>query len=110
MYRTLLGDEKFRRGTDLYFDRHDGQAATTDDFMRAMSDAGDVDLEQFKRWYEQAGTPNLRVAEQYENQTLTLTIDGNPARQHQTQEQKLPFHMPVLLDLLDEMVGISFDR
>ena len=101
MYRTLLGDEKFRRGTDLYFDRHDGQAATTDDFMRAMSDAGDVDLEQFKRWYEQAGTPNLRVAEQYENQTLTLTIEQS-CPPTPDQEQKLPFHMPVLLGLLDK--------
>ncbi len=101
MYRTLLGDEKFRRGTDLYFDRHDGQAATTDDFMRAMSDAGDVDLEQFKRWYEQAGTPNLRVAEEYENQTLTLTIEQS-CPPTPDQEQKLPFHMPVLLGLLDK--------
>lgn len=75
MYRTLLGDEKFRRGTDLYFDRHDGQAATTDDFMRAMSDAGGIDLNQFRRWYEQAGTPNLRVEERYENATLTLSIE-----------------------------------
>jgi aminopeptidase N len=57
MYRTLLGEEKFRRGTDLYFDRHDGQAATTDDFMLAMSEAGNIDLAQFERWYQQAGTP-----------------------------------------------------
>ena len=63
--------------------------------MRAMSDAGDVDLEQFKRWYEQAGTPNLRVAEQYESQTLTLTIEQScPPTPDQA---KLPFHMPVLL-------------
>ena len=99
MYRTLLGDEKFRRGTDLYFDRHDGQAATTDDFMRAMSDAGGIDLNQFRRWYEQAGTPNLRVEERYENATLTLRIEQScPATPGQ--EQKLPFHMPVLIGLL----------
>ena len=57
MYHTLLGSEAFRRGTDLYFDRHDGTAATTDDFAQAMADAGAVDLTQFKRWYEQPGTP-----------------------------------------------------
>ena len=99
MYRTLLGDEKFRRGTDLYFDRHDGQAATTDDFMRAMSDAGGIDLKQFGRWYEQAGTPKLRVEERYENTKLTLRIEQScPATPGQ--EQKLPFHMPVLIGLL----------
>jgi aminopeptidase N len=99
MYRTLLGDEKFRRGTDLYFERHDGQAATTDDFMRAMSDAGDVDLQQFRRWYEQAGTPNLRVEERYENATLTLSIEQS-CPPTPGQERKLPFHMPVLIGLL----------
>ena len=99
MYRTLLGDEKFRRGTDLYFDRHDGQAATTDDFMRAMSDAGGIDLNQFRRWYEQAGTPNLRVEERYENATLTLSIEQS-CPPTPGQEQKLPFHMPVLIGLL----------
>ena len=99
MYRTLLGDEKFRRGTDLYFDRHDGQAATTDDFMRAMSDAGGIDLNQFRRWYEQAGTPNLRVEERYENATLTLSIEQS-CPPTPSQDQKLPFHMPVLIGLL----------
>ena len=99
MYRTLLGDEKFRRGTDLYFDRHDGQAATTDDFMRAMSDAGGIDLNQFRRWYEQAGTPNLRVEERYENATLTLSIEQS-CPPTPGQDQKLPFHMPVLIGLL----------
>ena len=62
MYHTLLGPDAFRQGTDLYFDRHDGTAATTDDFAQAMADAGHVDLTQFKRWYEQPGTPNVTVA------------------------------------------------
>ena len=100
MYRTLLGDEKFRQGTDLYFDRHDGQAATTDDFMQAMSEAGEIDLGQFERWYEQAGTPELCVTEDYQDGVLTLRIEQScPATPGQ--EQKAPFHMPVLLGLLD---------
>ena len=101
MYRTLLGEEKFRQGTDLYFDRHDGEAATTDDFMRAMSDVGDIDFEQFARWYEQAGTPVLRVEERYADGTLALIVEQScPATPGQ--EHKLPFHMPVLLGLLDK--------
>ncbi len=99
MYRTLLGDEKFRQATDLYFDRHDGEAATTDDFMRAMSDAGDIDLGQFGRWYEQAGTPSLSVEERYADGTLTLIIE-QACPPTPGQEQKLPFHMPVLLGVL----------
>ena len=63
MIHTLLGAEKFRRGMDLYFERHDGTAATCDDFVKAMADASGRDLTQFKLWYEQAGTPQLFVKE-----------------------------------------------
>ena len=56
------GVEGFRRGMDLYFERHDGQAVTTDDFLAAMADANGVDLGQFRRWYSQAGTPLLDIA------------------------------------------------
>ncbi|MEM7053819.1 MAG: aminopeptidase N, partial [Pseudomonadota bacterium] len=59
MYQTLLGRDGFRRGMDLYFERHDGQAVTCDDFLAAMADANDVDLSQFSRWYDQVGTPTL---------------------------------------------------
>ncbi len=104
MYRTLLGDEKFRRGTDLYFDRHDGEAATTDDFMRAMAEAGNVDLSQFERWYEQAGTPNLLVAENYDNGVLSLTVEQTCPPTPES-EQKAPFHMPILFGLLDASGG-----
>ena len=62
MQHTLLGPERFRRGMDLYFERHDGQAVTCDDFVQAMQDASGVDLAQFRRWYAQAGTPVVRVA------------------------------------------------
>ena len=60
MLRTLLGPDGFRKGTDLYFSRHDDQAVTTDDFVKAMEDATGADLKQFRLWYTQAGTPELR--------------------------------------------------
>ncbi len=62
MLHTLLGAQRFRAGSDLYFERHDGEAVTTDDFVQAMEDASGVDLSQFRRWYSQAGTPELRVS------------------------------------------------
>jgi aminopeptidase N len=62
MMATLLGPERFRAGTDLYFDRHDGEAATCEDFVRAMEEGGDIDLSLFRRWYEQAGTPRLTLS------------------------------------------------
>ncbi|MBL8649622.1 MAG: aminopeptidase N [Sphingopyxis sp.] len=62
MMATLLGPERFRAGTDLYFERHDGEAATCEDFVRAMEEGGAIDLSLFRRWYEQAGTPRLTLA------------------------------------------------
>ena len=102
MLHTLLGAEGFRKGSDLYFDRHDGQAVTCDDFIKAMEDANGVDLTQFKRWYSQAGTPRLSVSEQYDgaSQTYSLTFTQScPATPGQT--EKLPFVIPVALGLLD---------
>jgi aminopeptidase N len=61
MMATLMGPERFRKGTDLYFARHDGEAATCEDFVRAMEEGGDIDLTRFRRWYEQAGTPRLKL-------------------------------------------------
>jgi aminopeptidase N len=66
MIHTLIGRENFRKGMDLYFQRFDGQAVTTDDFAQAMQDASGVDLAQFKRWYDQAGTPVLEVSGTYD--------------------------------------------
>ncbi|MBJ9977723.1 aminopeptidase N [Pseudomonas sp. S75] len=103
MVRTLLGDEGFRKGSDLYFERHDGQAVTTDDFIQAMEDANGADLTQFKRWYSQAGTPRLAVSEAYdaEARTYSLTFRQScPATPGQ--DQKLPFVIPVALGLLDD--------
>ncbi len=86
MYQTLLGEDGFRKGMDLYFQRHDGQAVTCDDFLAAMADANGADLEQFKLWYSQAGTPEIHVAGSYDetaqiyemsfSQKLPATPDG----------------------------------
>jgi aminopeptidase N len=76
MYATLLGDDGFRKGMDVYFDRHDGQAVTCDDFRAAMSDANGRDLSQFERWYTQAGTPRLRAKGRFDaaNRRYVLTL------------------------------------
>jgi len=102
MLHTLLGGEGFRRGSDLYFERHDGQAVTCDDFIRAMEDANGVDLTPFKRWYSQAGTPRLAVSEQYDaaqgsyRLTFSQSCPATPG-----QAEKLPFVIPVELGLLN---------
>ena len=76
MYETLLGRDGFRRGMDLYFQRHDGQAVTCDDFRRAMADANDTDLEQFERWYRQVGTPTVEATTRFDDEAgeLVLTL------------------------------------
>jgi len=103
MIHTLLGPELFRKGSDLYFERHDGQAVTTDDFVAAMSDASGRDFTQFKRWYEQAGTPELTVSDDYDATTGTyaLTVRQScPATPGQN--EKLPFHLPIAIGLIDD--------
>ena len=102
MIKTLLGEQGFRQGSDLYFERHDGQAVTTDDFVKAMEDANAVDLTQFKRWYTQAGTPQLTITTAYDaaEQCFRLHVSQHcPATPGQ--EKKLPFHIPLAIGLLD---------
>ena len=108
MIHTLLGAEGFRKGTDLYFERHDGQAVTTDDFVAAMQDAneGTIDFTQFKHWYHQAGTPVLEVDESYneDKQQYTLSFKQSCApTADQTDENKIKadFVIPVRMGLLD---------
>ncbi|MDQ5908884.1 MAG: aminopeptidase [Pseudomonadota bacterium] len=102
MMQTLLGQDGFRRGMDLYFQRHDGQAVTCDDFVAAMADANGADFQQFKRWYSQAGTPELAVSDAYDPATHTYTLTvrqtcpPTPGQPH-----KEPFHIPLALGLLD---------
>ncbi len=102
MLATLLGREGFRKGMDLYIRRHDGEAVTCDDFVAAMADANGVDLEQFKRWYSQAGTPVLDVESRYDETARTFTLrirQSCPATPGQP--EKLPFHLPFVLGLVD---------
>ncbi len=99
MLRTLVGDEGFRKGTDLYFERHDGTAVTTEDFVVAMEQANDLDLGQFRRWYSQAGTPVLRVGTRWQDGELVVEIAQScPATPGQAVKQ--PFHIPVLVGLV----------
>jgi aminopeptidase N len=103
MIHTLLGRKRFRAGMDLYVQRHDGQAVTCDDFVSAMQDASGVDLEQFKLWYSQSGTPELDISDHWdsESKTYDLTVRQScPATPGQ--EVKKPFHIPLMIGLLDE--------
>jgi len=101
MLHTMLGSEGFRKGSDLYFARHDGQAVTCDDFINAMEAANGVDLTQFRRWYSQAGTPQLTVFQNYDAAAQTLTIricqhcPSTPG-----QALKDPLHIPVTIGLI----------
>lgn len=102
MQHTLLGKEGFRRGMDLYFERHDGQAVTIDNFVAAMEDANGINLTQFKRWYSQAGTPEVQVKSNYTQGTLTLTLRQRCPSTPDSHE-KMPFHIPIRIALFDSM-------
>ena len=103
MIANLMGKELFRKGTDLYFDRHDGQAVTCEDFVKAMEDASGKDLSLFRNWYSQAGTPRLMVSGSYDEQaqTYSLTVEQFcPPTPGQTEKQ--PFQIPLDMALLGE--------
>ncbi len=101
MLLTLLGREGFRNGMDLYFSYHDGQAVTCDDFVGCMAEANGADLDQFMRWYSQAGTPHLKAEGVFDaaSRSYTLTLS-----QHTPltagQPEKLPLHIPVAVGLI----------
>lgn len=101
MIHTLLGPENFRKGMDLYFDRHDGEAVTTEDFVAAMEDGSGIDLGQFRRWYTTPGTPEISISEKYTEETgefeLTL-VQNNP----KAGKSSKPLHIPLRMGLLDE--------
>ncbi|WP_194714270.1 aminopeptidase N [Noviherbaspirillum soli] len=102
MYQTLLGRDGFRKGMDLYFQRHDGQAVTCDDFRAAMADANGRNLDQFERWYSQAGTPRVTVKTRYDEESRTYDITlSQSCPPTPGQKTKLPFHIPVKVGLLD---------
>src|SRR5207248_2245595 len=102
MMYTLVGAAAFRKGMDLYFERYDGQAVTTDDLVSAIQDAGGIDLTQFKLWYDQAGTPRLEVHDRFDDATrtyeLTVTQHCPPTPGQPT---KRPMHMPLIVGLID---------
>ena len=104
MMRTMAGEEAFRRGTDTYFDRHDGEAATCEDFVKSIEDGTGMDLSQFRRWYSQAGTPKVSVTLDHDGDTATITlaqaIPSTPG-----QEEKQPMPIPLKLALFDRETG-----
>ncbi|WP_038248222.1 aminopeptidase N [Ghiorsea bivora] len=103
LYHSLLGEQGFRKGMDLYFERHDGQAVTTEDFLSAMADANNRDLSQMQTWYEQAGTPRLKVSLDYNksSQTCTLTCEQSCPATPESKEKK-PYLIPFKIALLDD--------
>ena len=102
MIHTLLGEQGFQNGMKLYFDRHDGEAVTCDDFVSAMADANGFDLDHFRQWYSQSGTPVLAVEGEYDAEARTYTLH---MKQHTPptpgQEEKHALMIPVTVGLLD---------
>ncbi len=102
MIQTLIGPDQFRKGMDLYIERHDGEAATIEDFVTAMADASGTDLGRFRRWYDQAGTPRIAVEGAYdaEAQTYDLTVSQScPATSSEPDKQ--PLVIPLAMGLID---------
>lgn len=101
MMRTIVGAEAYRKGTDLYFERHDGQAVTCEDFVKSIEDAARADLTQFRLWYAQAGTPELSAQGQYDAGRKRYTLDiaqhipPTPGQPH-----KSPMHIPLAVGLV----------
>jgi aminopeptidase N len=101
MQHTLLGEEKFQAGMRLYFQRHDGQAVTCDDFVQAMQDASGVDLAQFRRWYDVAGTPVLTCSGAFEKDAFVLSVG---------QSMTPPFHIPLAVKIGNEEKILSLKK
>src|SRR5688572_5550601 len=101
MQHTLLGEEKFQAGMRLYFKRHDGQAVTCDDFVQAMQDASGIDLSQFKRWYDVAGTPVLDCSGEYQDGSFRLTV---------RQSMNPPFHIPFAVKIGEREALLSLKK
>ena len=105
LYNTLLGQDGFRKGIDLYFERHDGQAVTTEDFLSAMADANGADLSQMQVWYNQAGTPVVDVTMDYDADAKSCTLHFSqscPTTPEADTDKKQPYLIPIKLGLIDE--------
>jgi aminopeptidase N len=101
MLQTLVGREGFRRGMDLYFERHDGQAVTCDDFVAAVADANGRDLSQFSRWYAQAGTPRLAVSGRHDPAARSFTLEVVQSCPPDAAGRVPVLHVPLAVGLLD---------
>jgi aminopeptidase N len=101
MMKTMIGPQAFRKATDLYFDRHDGEAATVEDFITCMEEASGLDLGQFRRWYSDAGTPEISVKEDWADGTYTLTLTQDTAPTP-GQEEKPARHIPMRVGLVTD--------
>jgi len=113
MLHNLVGAEGFRKGTDCYFSRHDGQAVTTEDFVAALADTNNRDFSQFKNWYNQSGTPLLNFTDNYneENQTYELTVSQSFG-ELECQKNNKAFHIPIEVGLINangEDMSLSLD-
>jgi len=102
MIRTLIGEEMFRKGADLYFDRHDGQAVTIKEFVAAMADASGRDFIPFMHWYKQAGTPKIAAKTHYNSSEKTLTVQLKQTLPKTKLDQPAPFVIPLNISLLSE--------
>ena len=110
MIHTLLGAKDFRKGSDLYFERHDGEAATIENFVAAMEDASGRDLTQFTRWYSQAGTPRVEASDSFDENTglYSLTLHQScPDTPEAKAEEKQPFLIPVAIGLLGDAGNLA---
>ena len=114
MYRTILGEEGFKKGLQLYFDRHDGTAVTCDDFRNAMVDANDSNgdtekwYSKFENWYSQSGTPVVTVTQTYDESKQEVTLkmkQETPDTPGQKGSEKGPFVIPIVVGLLDRSTG-----
>jgi len=102
MFHTVLGAEKFRKGTDLYFERHDGEAATCDDFVKALEDGSGVDLTPFKIWYSQAGTPKVRARLEHDAEAKRAILH---LEQHEDPTPGQPVKQPMPIPLKTAVLG-----
>lgn len=103
MLQTILGKALFRKGMDLYFARHDGQAVTIEDFVKIMEDVSGINLTQFRLWYSQIGTPTVIVQDDYDVTKKTYSLMFTQSLPMTANEpQKLPLHIPICMGLLDK--------
>jgi aminopeptidase N len=114
MVQTILSKKMFFKGMELYFERYDGQAVTCEDFIKVMEEASGIDLTQFKRWYDQSGTPTLEIRDSYNHGTheYSLFIDQKFSKKTTgKKEENEPFYIPLKVGLIDMATGkeLSFD-